>query len=149
MIPIASRRLLWLGIASVAAAFVIAASRPAAAQVAVDGGVFGVDGTASVGAALSLQIFKTPVLPLAVDVTAAAPLDGHGFAATADGRFQLGATTIGVGIGGGNLAQTNHYGLIYEGILAQQLIPHLAVEGRLYFGPSRPSSVFAGLRLSI
>ncbi|MGH7661737.1 MAG: hypothetical protein ACRENA_12590 [Vulcanimicrobiaceae bacterium] len=148
MITTTTRRFLSLGIASITA-LLIAASRPADAQVAVDGGVFGVDGTASVGAALSLQIFKTPVLPLAVDVTAAAPLDGHGFAATADGRFRLGATTVGVGIGGGNLAQTNHYGVIYEGILAQQLIPHLAVEGRVYFGPSRPSAIFGGLRLSL
>ena len=147
MITIAIKRFLSLGIA--AAALLIAASRPAAAQVAVDGGVFAVDGTASVGAALSLQIFKTPVLPLSVDATVAAPLDGHGFSATADGRFRIGGTTLGVGIGGGNLAQTNHYGVIYEGILAQQLIPHLAVEGRVYFGPSRPSSMFAGLRLSL
>lgn len=145
--PIATKGFFSLGI--VAAALLIATSSPAAAQVAVDGGVFGVDGTASVGAALSLQIFKTPVLPLSVDVTAAAPLDGHGFAATADGRFRIGGTTLGAGIGGGNLAQTNHYGVIYEGILAQQLVPHLAVEGRVYFGPSRPSSMFAGLRLSL
>jgi hypothetical protein len=131
--------------------FFAATAQHADAQVSVEGGYFDAGGAGSVGAALSLQLFKTPVVPLTVDATAAAPFDGRGFAATMDARFHLGGTTIGAGVGAGNLAQTTlgQTGIIFNGILAQSIAPHLAVETRVYFGNSRPASVFAGLRLTI
>lgn len=123
---------------------------PAAlAQVSVDGGYFDSGGNSSIGAALSLQLFKTPVIPLTIEATGAAPLDGHGFAATADGRFRLSGTTLGLGVGAGNLGNNTRTDIVYEGILAQSLMPHLALEARFYFGPSHPSSIFAGLRLTL
>jgi len=134
-----------------AAALVAASSQSARAQVSVDGGYFGTAGTGSIGAAVSLQLFKTPVIPLTVEATAAAPFDGHGFAATADARFKFSGTTIGAGIGGGNIGSTSlgESRILYDGIIAQSIAPHLAVEGRVYFGSNRPSSIFAGLRLTL
>ncbi len=93
-------------VATLAAALVAASSQAARAQVSVDGGYFETGGTGSVGAAVSLQLFKTPVIPLSVEATAAAPFDGHGFAATADARFKLGGTTLGAGVGAGNIGQS-------------------------------------------
>lgn len=117
-------------------------------SVAIEGGVFGAGGTTSAGGALSLQVFKAPVAPFSIDLTAAAPLNGRGFAATADGRLNVAGLTLGAGAGLGNLAKTGTTGLIYDAIVAHTLAPHLAVEGRVYLGPNRPSSLFAGLRLS-
>jgi hypothetical protein len=128
---------------------VATASRAASAQVAIDGGFFGVNGTTPAGAALSLSVFKLPAVPFSVDLTGAAPLNGHGFAATADGRLNLAGTTLGAGVGVGTLANTANTGVIFDGIIARTIAPHLAVEGRVYLGPNRPSSVFAGLRLSL
>jgi hypothetical protein len=137
--------------ATLAAALVAASTQAAHAQVSVDGGYFGTDGTGSVGAAVSLQLFKTPVIPLSVEATAAAPFDGHGFAATADARFKFGGTTLGAGAGAGNIGQSTlgQSRFLYDGIIAQSIAPHLAIEGRLYVGSNRPSSVFAGLRLTL
>lgn len=126
------------------------AARPSFADsIALDGGVFAAGGTTSAGAALSFQVFKAPVAPFTIDLTGAAPLSGgHGFAVTADGRLNIAGLTLGAGAGAGNLARTGSTGLIYDAIVAHTLVPHLAVEGRLYLGPNRPSSLFAGLRLS-
>jgi|SRR5579872_2566936 len=138
-------------VATLAASLVVASSQAAHAQVSVDGGYFGTGGTGSVGAAVSLQLFKTPVIPLSVEATAAAPFDGHGFAATADARFKFGGTTLGAGVGAGNIGQSTlgQSRFLYDGIVAQSIAPHLAIEARLYVGTNRPSSVFAGLRLTL
>jgi hypothetical protein len=128
--------------------FVSAAQAARADSIAVDGGIFGVNGSTSAGGALSLQVFKAPVAPFSVDLTAAAPLDGRGFAATADGRLNVAGLTLGAGAGVGSLANTSKTGWIYDAIVAHTLVPHLALEGRVYLGPNRPSSLFAGLRLS-
>ena len=143
-------RVRWLELA-IALVFVIATSRAAYAQVSVDGGYFTTGGTGgSIGAAVSLQLFKTPVVPLTVETTAAAALNGEGFAATLDLRFRLaGGTAIGGGVGIGNLAVTQNANIMYEGLVSQQILPHLAAELRLYAGPFRPSSFFAGLRLTL
>lgn len=137
-------------VATLAAVLVAASSQAAHAQVSVDGGYFETGGTGSVGAAVSLQLFKTPVIPLSVEATAAAPFDGHGFAATADARFKLGGTTLGAGAGAGNIGQSTlgQSRFLYDGIIAQSIAPHLSVEARLYVGSNRPSSFFAGLRLT-
>lgn len=127
----------------------VLAASPARAQVAVDGGVFGVNGIGDAGAIVSLQVFKTPVLPLTVDVSGAKPFGAHGIAATLDGRFTVGGTTLGAGIGAGDIANTALYSGLYEGILAQKLIPHVSIEGRIWAGPSRPSSSFVGLRFAL
>jgi hypothetical protein len=138
-------------IAALSVALVAASSHAASAQVSVDGGYFDTSGNGSVGAAVSLQLFKTPVIPLSVEATAAAPFNGHGFAATADARFKLGGTTIGAGAGAGNIGQSTlgQSRFLYDGIVAQSIAPHLAVEGRVYLGSNRPTSIFAGLRLSL
>lgn len=134
-----------------AVAIIAATSQAARAQVSVDGGYFDTGGTGAVGAAVSLQLFKTPVIPLTVEATAAAPFDGRGFAATADARFRLGGTTLGGGVGAGDIGQSTlgQSRFLYDGIIAQSLAPHLAVEGRVYLGTNRPTSVFAGLRLTL
>lgn len=129
----------------------IAVSTPQIARadsIALDGGIFGVNGSTSAGAALSLQVFKAPVMPLSVDLTAAAPFNGHGYALTADGRLSIAGLTLGAGAGVGTLAKTAQTSVIYDAIVAHTLAPHLALEGRVYLGPNRPSSLFAGLRLS-
>ena len=137
-------------VATLAVVLAALSSQAANAQVSVDGGYFDTSGNGSIGAAVSLQLFKTPVVPLSVEATAAAPFNGHGFAATADARFKLGGTTIGAGAGAGNIGQValGQSRFLYDGIIAQSIAPHLAVEGRIYLGSNRPTSVFAGLRLT-
>jgi hypothetical protein len=124
------------------------ACAPARADVAIDAGAFATHGVAG-GAALSIGVFGAPVLPLAGDLTVAAPLNGQGYAATFDLRASVGDTTLGGGAGVGNLAATGTTSLLYDAIVAHRVLPHLAVEGRVYLGPHRPSAVFAGLRLSL
>src|SRR5579883_169961 len=92
---------------TLAAVLALATTSAAIAQLSVEPGVWGVNGTTQFGGAVSLQVFKTPVLPMAVEVTGAAPFDRHGFAATADLRFSLAKTTFGAGIGGGDLAHNS------------------------------------------
>ena len=125
--------------------------RPADAQVSVDGGYFTTGGNGgSIGTAVSLALFKTPVVPLTVEATGAAALNGEGFATTLDLRFKLaGGTAIGGGVGIGNIASTQNTNIMYDGIVSQSLTPHLAVELRLYAGPFRPSSFFAGVRVTL
>lgn len=118
----------------------------ARAAISVEGGAFVANGTASGGGAVSLGLFAIPATPLATEFTFAA---GHGGAVgTLDLRAGTG-TTIGAGIGIGNVGATATTNVMYDALLAQTVAPHVALEGRLYFGPQRPSSVFAGLRLSI
>jgi len=139
---------LGLGLAF-AAALIVAAGRPAAAQVAIDAGAFGVNGTSDLGGIVSLQVFKTPVVPLTIDLSGAKPFGAHGVAGTADFRFTVGGTTLGAGIGAGDIGNTALYSGLYEGILAQRIIPHVAVELRFWAGPRRPGSGFAGLRFAL
>jgi hypothetical protein len=121
---------------------------PARADVSVEaGGAFN-SNTTSGQAALSLGLFGTPILPFSAELTAAVPFNG-GFAATADGRLNFAGTTIGAGIGAGNIGATSHTSVIYDAILAHGIAPHIALEARGYFGSSRPATIFAGVRLSI
>ena len=136
-------------IAALAAALTAGSVQPARAQLSVDGGVFDTHGTGEVGGLVSLQVFKTPVLPLAVEVTAAKPFAPQGFAATADARFTIGATTFGGGIGFGDLGKPGGYDGMYDVLIAQKLIPHLGIEARIWMGGRRPSSGFIGLRASL
>lgn len=134
-------------VATLAAA--VAMAQPARAQISVDGGLFDVNGNSSLGGLVSLQVFKTPVLPLAVEVTAVKPFAPQGFAATADARFTVRGTSFGGGIGAGDLGNAGTYRGIYDVLLAQKLAPHLSVEARMWMGQRRPSSGFIGLRASL
>jgi hypothetical protein len=122
--------------------------RPAQADVSLEGGAAVTGGTASGAAALSLGLFKVPVVPLATELTVAVPFNG-GYATTADARLSLAGTTIGAGAGFGTIGATDSTGAIFDGLLAHGIAPHTALEARLYFGPSRPSTLFAGVRFSI
>ena len=127
-----------------------ALAAPASAAISVEGGgFFGGTGTAG-GAAVSLGVFSPPLVPLSTEITVAAPFTagGRGYATTFDARFHPTGTTIGAGIGFGTLGNTGSTNVLYDGLIAQSIAPHTAIEGRVYFGPNRPSSVFAGLRLS-
>ena len=75
----------------------------------------------------------------------AVPFNG-GYATTFDARLHFAATSVGAGVGFGTLGATNLTGVIYDALLAQGIAPHTALEARLYFGPSRPSTLFAGVR---
>ena len=119
-----------------------------AQTVSVDGGYLDAGGKSSIGTALSLQLFKTPVIPLSLEATGLVSLDGNGYVASADARFRVSRTTLGAGVGIGNLSVTTRTNVLYEGILAQSILPHLAVEARYYWGPNRSGSIFAGLRFS-
>ncbi len=121
---------------------------PARADVAIEGaGVFG-NGSAGGGAALSLGLFKVPVIPLAADLTVAVPFNG-GYATTADARFGLAATTIGAGVGFGTIGTAGRRtGAVYDALIAQGIAPHTAVQARVYFGSGRSATVFAGIRIA-
>jgi len=60
-----------------------------------------------------------------------------------------GATQVGAGIGVGSFGATGTTTVIYDALVSQSIAPHLALQGRLYFGPQRPSTLFAGLRLAL
>jgi hypothetical protein len=91
-------------------------------------------------------LFSIPATPLSTELTVAA---GNGGAAgTIDVRAG-GATQIGAGIGVGSFGATGSTTVIYDALLAQSIAPHLSLEGRLYMGPQRPSTLFAGLRLAL
>jgi len=123
-------------------------ARSFAQTVSVDGGYLDAGGKSSTGAALSLQLFKTPVIPLSLEATGLVSLDGNGYVASADARFRVSRTTLGAGVGIGNLGVTTRTNALYEGILAQSIFPHIAVEARYYSGQNRGGSIFAGLRFS-
>lgn len=145
-----STSLIRLGAAVCALGTFAALAAPASAEIAVEGGgFFGGTGTAG-GAAVSLGVFSPPLVPISTDITVAAPLTsgGRGYATTFDARFHPTGTTIGAGIGFGTIGNTSSTSVIYDGIVAQSIAPHTALEGRVYFGPNRPSTVFAGLRFA-
>jgi hypothetical protein len=130
-------------------AMLVMVSAPTAAQaaVAVEGGVFASRGTTAAGGAVSLGLVAVPLTPVRLDLTVAVAGNGAGSAGTLDVRAGT-STTIGAGIGVGNLGATGTTSVIYNALLAQSIAPHTALETRLYFGPQRTSSLFAGLRLS-
>jgi hypothetical protein len=134
--------------ALVIAAMLAAMPRPAAADIALEGGAAVSGGKASAEGALSLGLFNLPLIPLAGELTVAVPFDG-GYATTFDARLTFAGTAIGAGAGFGTLGATNQTGAIYDALIAHGIAPHTALEARLYFGPSRPSTLFAGVRFSL
>jgi len=122
--------------------------RPAQADVSLEGGAMVNGSNASFAGALSLGLLNLPLVPLAAELTVAAPTIG-GYVTTLDGRLSFAGTAIGAGAGFGNLGATDTTGAIFDGLLAHTIAPHTALEARLYFGPSRPSTLFAGVRFSL
>jgi hypothetical protein len=120
----------------------------ARADVSVEGGAAITGGSASGAGALSLGLFNAPLVPLAVELTGLVPGNG-GYAATVDARFSLAGTAIGAGAGIGSVGSIFHTGAVFDALLAHGIAPHTALEARLYFGPSRPSTLFAGVRFSL
>jgi hypothetical protein len=138
---------------TVACAFVLGAAlalapAPARADVSLEGGATVSGGKASAAGALSLGLLNLPLVPLAGELTVAVPFNG-GYATTFDARLSFAGTAIGAGAGFGTLGATNRTGAIYDALLAHGIAPHTALEARLYFGPSRPSTLFAGVRFSL
>jgi hypothetical protein len=134
--------------ALVLAAALAISPRPAAADISLEGGAAVTGGKASGEGALSLGLLNLPLIPLAGELTVAAPFDG-GYATTFDARLTFAGTTIGAGVGFGTLGATDQTGAIYDALLAHGIAPHTALAARLYFGPSRPSTLFAGVRFSL
>jgi hypothetical protein len=134
--------------ALVLGAALLAAPRPARADVSIDAGAAVTGSSANLAGALSLGVFNVPLVPLAAELTAIAPQNG-GFATTFDARFTVAGTAIGAGAGVGTLGAMHETGMIYDGILAHSIAPHTALEARMYFGPQRPSTLFAGVRFSL
>lgn len=133
-----------------ACALALALVVPAAAranEVDVAGGLFSSHNGGSAGGAISLGLFNVPITPLSTQLTVAAAGRG-GAAGTFDVRLG-GVTQVGAGIGVGNFGTTSTTTVIYDAMVAQSIAPHLALEGRMYFGPLRTSTLFAGLRLSL
>jgi hypothetical protein len=136
---------------AVFAACVALATHQARADVSLEaGGAFSTSGGAGASgqAALSLGVIGAPIVPLTGELTVAVPFNG-GYAATLDARLRLLSTTLGAGVGVGTIGATNRTSAIYDAILAQGVAPHTAIEARAYFGSSRPTTIFAGLRFSI
>jgi hypothetical protein len=121
--------------------------RPASAEISIEGGAAITGGSASGAAALSLGLLNLPLVPLAAELTVAAPFNG-GYATTLDARLTFAGTAIGAGAGFGTLGATDRTGAMYDALIAHGIAPHTALEARLYFGPSRPSTLFAGVRFS-
>jgi hypothetical protein len=122
--------------------------RPALADISLEGGATVTGSNASAAGALSLGLLKLPLVPLAAELTVAVPFNG-GYATTLDARFSFAGTAVGAGAGFGTLGATNRTGAMYDALLAHGIAPHTALEARLYFGPSRPSTLFAGVRFSL
>lgn len=133
--------------AAAGAALALCAGPARAESVAVEGGFFSSSAGGSGGGAVSLGLFGVPLTPIHTQLTVAAAGRG-GAAGTFDVRAG-GATQIGAGIGVGSLGATSTTTVIYDALVSQSIAPHLALTGRLYFGPQRPSTLFAGLRLSL
>lgn len=124
------------------------APQAARADVSVEaGGAFNSNATSG-QAALSLGLLGAPIVPVSGELTVAVPFNG-GYATTLDARLHLISTTIGAGVGFGTMGNTSRTDAIFDGILAQTIAPHTAVEARAYFGANRPTTVFAGLRFSL
>jgi hypothetical protein len=120
--------------------------QPVSAEVSLAGGAVVTKGGASGAAVASLGLFTLPAVPLSGSLTVAD--SGAGFATTFDARLALGPTTIGAGLGFGSLGNTKSTSSVYDAALAERLFEHTSIEARMYFGANRPSSLFAGLRLS-
>jgi hypothetical protein len=138
---------------TMACAFVLGAAlalapAPARADISLEGGAAVSGGKAGAAGALSLGLLNLPLVPLAGELTVAVPFNG-GYATTFDARLSFAGTAIGAGAGFGTLGATNRTGAIYDVLLAHGIAPHTALEARLYFGPSRPSTLFAGVRFSL
>ena len=143
-------RILGASLAAAAAALmVLAVPTVARAEISVDGGAFISKNSTAVGGAVSLGVFSVPLAPVATELTFAVAGNGAGSAGTFDVRAHMAGTSVGAGIGVGNIGATASTSVIYDALVAQSVAPHTAVEGRLYFGPQRQSTLFAGLRLSI
>lgn len=128
-----------------------AASARASAGVAVAGGVFSNGGSTHGGAIASLGVIDIPLAPVRAELSVAVPFANGGYATTLDARASFAGTTVGVGAGFGTLGSSGAAttGAIYDGILAHDIAPHVALEVRDYFGARRGSTLFAGVRLSI
>jgi hypothetical protein len=124
------------------------APRPAEATISIEGGAAVTGSTASAAGAVSLGLLNLPLVPLAGELTVVAPFKG-GYATTLDARLSFAGTAVGAGAGFGTLGALNRTGAIYDALLAHGIAPHTALEARLYFGPSRPSTLFAGVRFSL
>ena len=122
--------------------------RPAQADVSLEAGAMTNSSNTSFAGALSLGLLNLPLVPLAAELTVAAPTSG-GYATTLDARLSFAGTAIGAGAGFGNLGATSTTGAVFDGLLAHTIAPHTALEARLYFGPTRPSTLFAGVRFSL
>ena len=120
----------------------------ARADVSVEGGAIVTGSTAGAAGALSLGLLKLPLIPLAGELTFAAPFKG-GYATTFDARLSFAGTTVGAGAGFGTLGAVHRTGTLYDALLAHAIAPHTALEARMYFGGSRPSALFAGVRFSL
>ena len=123
-------------------AFILAA-RPARADVSVEGGAIVTGSTAGAAGALSLGLLKLPLIPLAGELTFAAPFKG-GYATTFNARLSFAGSGVGAGAGFGTLGAVHRTGTLYDALLAHAIAPHTALEARMYFGGSRPSALFAG-----
>lgn len=134
--------------AVIAAAALAVTPGTARADISVDGGAAITGSSASAAGILSLGLLNAPLVPLAVEVSGLVPGNG-GYAATVDARFSFAGTAIGAGLGVGSVGAISHTGAVYDAILAHGIAPHTALEARLYFGPSRPSTLFAGVRFSL
>jgi hypothetical protein len=134
--------------ALVLGAALVLTPRPAQAGVSLEGGAMVNGSNTSFAGALSLGLLNLPLVPLAAELTVAAPTSG-GYVTTLDARLSFAGTAVGAGAGFGNLGATNNTGAIYDGLLAHTIAPHTAIEARLYFGPTRPSTLFAGIRFSL
>jgi hypothetical protein len=130
------------------AAFLALTPRPASADVSFEGGAAVTGGTAGAAGALSLGLLNLPLVPLAGELTVAVPFKG-GYATTFDARLSFAGTTLGAGAGFGSVGAVGRTGAVYDALLAHGIAPHTALEARLYFGPSRPSTLFAGVRFSL
>jgi len=137
-----------LACALVAGAALAVTTGTARADVSIEGGASITGSSASGAGALSLGLLNAPVVPLAVELTGLVPGSG-GYAATVDARLSFAGTAVGAGVGVGSVGAISHTGAVYDAILAHGIAPHTALEARLYFGPTRPSTLFAGVRFSL
>lgn len=138
----------WIFTPALALALLSGTATAARADVSLEAGGFFGNGGATGGGALSLGVFGVPALPLAGELTVAAPFNG-GYAATFDLRLTAAGTTIGAGAGFGSIGARATTGTLYDAIVAHTIAPHTALEARVYVGHNRPSSVLAGLRFSL
>jgi hypothetical protein len=127
---------------------IVLTPRAARADISLEGAAVVTGSKTSAGGALSLGLLNLPLVPLCGELTVAVPFNG-GYATTFDARLRFAATSVGAGVGFGTLGATSQTGVIYNALLAQGIAPHTALEARLYFGPSRPSTLFAGVRFSL